>query len=290
MTRTAVLGLGTMGGKVAQALTEAGHDVTGFDPVAATREASRASGVTTRDSTEEALSGAEVVVLSLPRPEHVLATAEGPLAALPGSVVADLSTIDPGSARQAANLLQGHGVQYVDAPVLGRPDKIGAWTLPAGGPADAVDVIRSVLQGTAAKSVLHVGEVGAGSAIKVLNNLMFGAINAVTAEVLNASAASGVDPEVFVRTVADSGAATVSNLFREIGPKIVAGDYSPAFTLDLLTKDNKLALDLAEQSGAYAPVAELVDSLNTAAVGLGLGSSDTGAVTELYRSRSSEDR
>jgi len=290
MTRTAVLGLGTMGGKVAQALTEAGHEVSGFDPVAATRETAQTAGVTTCDSAEKALNGAEVVILSLPRPEHVLAAAEGPLATAAGSVVADLSTIDPGSARRAAGLLEGHGVQYLDAPVLGRPDKIGAWTLPAGGPAEAVETIRRLLQGPVAKSVLHVGDVGAGSAIKVLNNLMFGAINAVTAEVLNASAASGVDPEVFVRTVADSGAATVSNLFREIGPKIVAGDYSPAFTLDLLTKDNKLALDLAQQACAYAPVAELVDSLNSAAVDLGHGASDTGAVTELYRSRSSEDR
>src|SRR5699024_6661047 len=163
----------------------------------------------------------------LPRPEHVLAAAEGPLAALPGSVVADLSTIDPGSARQAASLLQGHGVQYVDAPVLGRPDKIGAWTLPAGGPADAVDVIRSVLQGTAAKSVLHVGEAGAGSAITVLNNLMFGPIArntletvAVTAEALTASATSGPTAEAAEAFGTSAVTATVSNLFREIGPKI----------------------------------------------------------------------
>src|SRR5699024_9526552 len=133
MTRTAVLGLGTMGGKVAQALTEAGHEVSGFDPVAATRETAQTAGATPSDS------------------------AEGPLATAAGSVVADLSTIDPGSARRAAGLLEGHGVQYLDAPVLGRPDKIGAWTLPAGGPAEAVETIRRLLQGPVAKSVLHVG-------------------------------------------------------------------------------------------------------------------------------------
>lgn len=290
MTRATVLGLGTMGGRVAGALAEAGHQVRGYDPATAARDAAQAAGIDVRDDIAAALAGAEVVVLSLPRPEHVREVAAGPLPELAGAVVADLSTIDPGSARAAAEVLTAAGVSYVDAPVLGRPDKIGAWTLPAGGAPGAVEVVRALLEGPVAKAVPHVGEVGAGSTIKVLNNLMFGAINAVTAEVLHASAAAGVDPEVFVRTVADSGAATVSNLFREIAPKMVAGDYSPAFALDLLAKDNRLALELARQVGAPAPVAELVDTLNTAAAELGHGAQDTGVVLELYRSRSGRSR
>lgn len=290
MTRATVLGLGTMGGRVAVALAQAGHQVRGYDPAAAARDAAQAAGIDVRDDIAAALTGAEVVVLSLPRPEHVREAAAGPLSELAGAVVADLSTIDPGSARAAAEVLTAAGVSYVDAPVLGRPDKIGAWTLPAGGEPAAVEVVRALLEGPVAKAVPHVGEVGAGSTIKVLNNLMFGAINAVTAEVLHASAAAGVDPEVFVRTVADSGAATVSNLFREIAPKMVAGDYSPAFALDLLAKDNRLALELARQVGAPAPVAELVDTLNTAAAELGHGAQDTGVVLELYRSRSGRSR
>lgn len=279
-----------MGGRVAVALAQAGHQVRGYDPAAAARDAAQAAGIDVRDDIAAALTGAEVVVLSLPRPEHVREAAAGPLSELAGAVVADLSTIDPGSARAAAEVLTAAGVSYVDAPVLGRPDKIGAWTLPAGGEPAAVEVVRALLEGPVAKAVPHVGEVGAGSTIKVLNNLMFGAINAVTAEVLHASAAAGVDPEVFVRTVADSGAATVSNLFREIAPKMVAGDYSPAFALDLLAKDNRLALELARQVGAPAPVAELVDTLNTAAAELGHGAQDTGVVLELYRSRSGRSR
>lgn len=290
MTRTAVLGLGTMGGKVAHALVAAGHEVMGFDPVPALRERAQAAGVRAQEKAEDALVGAEVVVLSLPGPAQVLEAAAQPLAAATGATVADLSTIDPTSARTAADRLRAHDVHYVDSPVLGRPDKIGAWTLPTGGPAAAIEVVRDLLEGTVAKNVLHVGDVGAGSTVKVLNNLMFGAINAVTAEVLNASAAAGVDPEVFVRTVADSGAATVSNLFREIAPKIVAGNYTPAFSLDLLAKDNRLARELTQHAGVFAPVVELVDSLNTAAVELGHGAEDTGALIEVYRSRSSAVR
>lgn len=290
MTRATVLGLGTMGGRAAAALVSAGHEVRGFDVSQRAGEAARSAGVAVSESAEEALAGAEVVILSLPRPEHVLAVTAGPLAERSGIVVADLSTIDPASARTAAAQLGSGGVAYVDAPVLGRPDKLGGWTLPAGGQADAVEVVRQLLVGPVARAVPHVGDVGSGSTIKVLNNLMFGAINAVTAEVLHACAAAGLDPEVFVRTVADSGAATVSNLFREIAPKMVAGDYRPAFALDLLAKDNRLALDLARQVGAPAPVAELVDTLNTAAAELGHGGEDTGVLLELYRARSDHPR
>lgn len=285
MTRTAVIGLGIMGGRIARAIDDGGHEVRGFDPSDAARRAASDAGITACESAEDALAGAELVVLSLPRPEHVLETATGPLAAARGAVVADMSTIDPGTAREAARLLGEHEVTYVDAPVLGRPDKIGAWTLPVGGDEIATALVRSVLEGTAAKHVVRVGEVGAGHAVKVLNNLMFGAINAITAEVLTTCRAAGVDPEVFVSTIADSGAATVSNLFREIAPKMISGDYDPAFSLALLAKDNRLALDLARSVGTPTHLAETVAAVNAEAVAQGLSDLDTGAVHELYRAQ-----
>ncbi|GEK79216.1 NAD(P)-dependent oxidoreductase [Agrococcus baldri] len=288
MTRVTVMGLGTMGGRIARALADVGHEVRGFDPSAAARGAT--IGIDVHDDATTALQGAEFVVVSVPRPEHVLETARGPLADARGAVVADLSTIDPGTAREAAALLADRGVAYLDAPVLGRPDRIGAWTLPVGGDTAAVDIARTVLEGAVAKSVVRVGDVGAGSTVKLLNNLMFGAINAVTAEALTICRLAGVDPEVFVRTVAESGAATVSNLFRELAPKLLADDYEPAFMLELLEKDNRLALQLARDLGAAAPVAEAVGAINAAAVELGHGRADTGAVQELYRARSTGGR
>lgn len=290
MTLTTVIGLGTMGGRIARAIGTGGHEVRGFDPATGAREAASASGITVFDTAEEALQGVELVVMSVPRPEHVLALARGPLSTAKGAVVADMSTIDPNSAQKAAEILADHSVTYVDAPVLGRPDKIGNWTLPAGGPEAATALVRSVLEGTVAKQVVRVGDVGAGHAVKVLNNLMFGAINAITAEVLTTCEAAGVDPEVFVSTIADSGAATVSNLFREIAPKMIASDFEPAFALELLAKDNKLAIDLARSVGAPTHLAEIIDQVNTEAMERGLADRDTGAVQELYRSQSGVSR
>ena len=202
-------------------------------------------------SAADAVADADVVLVSVPRPEHVRDLAAGALhAASPGSVVVDLSTIDPATARQAAERPAPHKVTYLDCPVLGRPAGCGSWTLVAGGDADAVTRVAPMLEQTVAKRVARVGDVGAGSVVKILNNLMFGAINAVTAEALDLASRAGIGMDTFVDAVLDSCAATVSNLFRDIGPRMAAGDDDPVFALDLLAKDSQRAL---HQPASAAP-------------------------------------
>ncbi|MFC5752742.1 NAD(P)-dependent oxidoreductase [Actinomadura rugatobispora] len=282
-TTIGVIGLGAMGGRAAVRLAAAapthGHDLAP-ERVAAAAEA----GVVPAGGAGEVAERADVLVLSLPGPDDVTGLAERVLAGRlrPGSVVVDISTIDPDGARAAARAVEAAGAAYLDAPVLGRPDKCGNWTLTAGGDPAAVERVRPLLEGTIARAVVRVGDVGAGSVVKLLNNLMFGAINAVTAEALALCGPAGVDPEVFARTVADSGAATVSNLFRELAPKIIAGDHTPAFALGLLEKDNRLALALARENGTPAFIATAVDQVNRLALYRGLGAADTGAVHRLY--------
>lgn len=278
----AVIGLGTMGGGVAARLVTAGATVRGYDPASEARERASQAGVGVHENPEAALPGANVVVLSLPGPEDVVRTASEVLSkAKRDAVIVDLSSIDPDSARQAASSVP-HAT-YLDAPVLGRPDRCGHWTLVAGGPADAIDRVRPLLESSIARKIAHIGETGSGSVVKLLNNLMFGAINAVTAETMEICERSGVDPELFTATVADSGAATVSGLFRELGGKIPTGDYSPSFALGLLQKDNRLALRLAERTRSPSFVAHCVDQLNTLATTQGWAHEDTAAVHRLYR-------
>ncbi|UYM04672.1 NAD(P)-dependent oxidoreductase [Solicola gregarius] len=278
-----VLGLGTMGGRVAARAAEVGLDVVGYDPDPAARERAAAAGVTIAGSAEACAGAAPLVIVSVPNPEHVTQLATGALQhCAAGTTVADLSTIDPTTARDAAASLAPRDVAYLDSPVLGRPDKVGNWTLVVGGEADAITRFTPTLLQVAAAKVVRVGDTGAGSVVKVLNNLMFGAINAVTAEAVALCRDNGVDPGVFVDTVADSGAATVSNLFRELAPRIVSGDDDPVFALDLLAKDNRLATELAKASGSRAPIAETVSALNVEAVRLGFGARDSGAVYRAY--------
>lgn len=279
----AVLGLGTMGGKAAARLAGAGARCFGYDPVPAAREAVVDHGVGVVGSISEAVAEADVVVLSLPMPadvERVTGTELGSLR--PGAVVVDLSTIDPATAVAAAESLAKADVAYLDSPVLGRPDKCGSWTLAMGGPAEFVASVRPLLESSIARLVVHTGAAGTGSTVKLLNNLMFGAINATTAEVLNTCQAAGVDPHVFVETLVESRSAAMSNLFTELAPKILAGDYSPTFGLGLLRKDNRLALQLAERLDCASFMASAVAQVNNLANSCGYGAEDTGSVYKLY--------
>ena len=221
--------------------------------------------------------------MSLPTPQHVLDVVGGLGAGLNGTLIADLSTIDPASAGRAAEIVAAAGGRYVDAPVLGRPDRVGGWTLVAGGSESDVEPLRQLAVGTFARAVERVGEVGAGSTLKICNNLMFGAINAVSAEVIELAEACGIAADRFAGIVADSGAATVSPLFRDIAPKMAAGSYEPTFSLRLLHKDVGLGLQIAAAAGRSVPVSSVVGRLVGAALDDELGEADTSALIETYR-------
>src|SRR5690606_23432083 len=267
----------------AVALLGAGASVTGYDPAPGARDKAKENGVAVTDSASAAVDGADVVLVSVPMPADVLATARDLLADLPPeTIVVDISTIDPGTAQQAAEVVGASGATYLEMPVLGRPEACGQWTLVAGGPTDRIDQVRGLLESSIAKAVVHAGEVGAGSTVKLLNNLMFGAINAITSEVLNVARQAGVPPERFVSIVADSGAATVSPLFRHVGSRVPARDFSPNFGLGLLQKDNKLALQLAREVGAPSLVGNAVDQVNTLAAAQDWAADDTTVVYRLY--------
>jgi len=172
-------------------------------------------------------------------------------------------------------------VGYVDAPVLGRPQNCGKWTLPVGGTKEDVEKCRKVLEVLASR-VIHVGPSGWGNVVKLLNNMMFGAINAVTAEIFATCKKFGMDPKILYETIANSGAATVSNLFKELGPKILRRDFEPLFTVDLLHKDMMLGIDMAKKLGVPVFVSTSNQLLNEMARLMGYGKEDTAAVIKVY--------
>lgn len=292
-----VIGLGTMGGVIARALGELGpvvvHDVSAE---ACSRAAE--AGLQVAASPADLARRTTRVILSLPNAEVVSAVLDEVLGewtkSAAGSdrrviegLVIDTSTIGPGAARAHAARATGVGAVYLDAPILGRPGSVGSWTIPYGGePADWLDpmAVEQLLDPLAAR-VSHVGGPGAGAVLKVVNNQMLAAINAVTAEALLLATAAGLDPGVFVDTVIESGAASVSGLFRDVGPRAVDGDFAPTFSLDLMRKDNALAADLAQECGLDLAVTRAALATHTAAVDAGFGSEDSIAVLKLLESR-----
>jgi 3-hydroxyisobutyrate dehydrogenase-like beta-hydroxyacid dehydrogenase len=229
---------------------------------------------------------ARVVLISLPKPEHVAEVVRGGKTSLlsaadEGAVIIDLSTVDPETTRSNAAAAREAGVGYLDCPILGRPANAGRWTLPSGGEASDLEAVMPILDTISAK-VIHVGPSGQGNMLKLLNNLMFGAINAITCEVFALGERLGMDPALFFDTVVDSGAGTVSNLFRDIGPRIVAGDFAATFSIDNLAKDVGLGIAMAQEVGMPMEVSRSGQRFNRLAQEAGLGGEDTAAVVKVF--------
>lgn len=286
-SQVGLIGVGIMGSQMARRLTNAGHAVLARDIRPEAEARAREIGCAVAASPAEVARACDVILISVPLPEDVeqivLRESDGLLAAgRPGAVIVDLSTVDAFSTRRNAERAGRSGIGYLDCPVLGRPQGCGKWTLPTGGEAGPLEKARPILELLAAR-IVPVGPSGHGNIVKLLNNLMFGAINAVTAETFALAAKLGMEPKVLFSTIAESGAATVSNLFRELGPKILTGDFSPLFSIDNLHKDMRLGIEMARKVGAGYLVSEANQRLNTMARLDGCGAEDTAAVVKVCR-------
>lgn len=282
-----LVGVGVMGRTVARKLIEGGQRVIGYDVSPACTQEAAALGVAIAPTLAEVARPAQVILMLLPGPAHVESCVAGPdgllSAAAPGAVIVDMATSDPAVTVAMADLARRRGVGYVDAPVLGRPATVGKWALPAGGRAEDIERCRPVLACFAAH-VPHVGPSGSGHKIKLLNQMMFGAINAMTAEMMAVAETVGIAPKLLFDTIMLSQAGTVSNLFKELGGRVAAENYSdPTFTVDLLIKDVKLGVQMAKQAGAPPILGRTVELINEMAQAQGFGGSDTSAMWQTYR-------
>lgn len=292
-----VVGAGAMGRVAIDALLDAGATVTAVDASesvraaldeARGREIKRGTLRVTPRIADVGIGDGGTALLFLPT-ERVIEAVLAPERAFItfGAVrtIVDFGTNSVAFARRIAQMAAKAGVAYLDAPVLGRPDKVGSWVVPVGGPADAHAAVGWILEPLAV-SAPYIGSAGAGVALKLLNQLMFGAINAAAAEIAAIADAAGIDHRLFFETVTGSSAATVSGLFREIGRRIVAEAYDePTFTIDLLAKDVGLARDLAESAGVDAPLISTVVASTEQARSRGVGALDTAATWLALRKR-----
>jgi 3-hydroxyisobutyrate dehydrogenase-like beta-hydroxyacid dehydrogenase len=274
-----------MGALIASTLVKAGHRTVACDVDPRAVQRAREFGAIVVHHPQNVAEQTDIVLLVLPGPAQIEAAVTGDHGLLSGAqpeqVIIDMSTVDPATTRRMGARAQEVGVDYLDAPILGRPSAFGRWVLPVGGDSVVVARCRPVLEKLARK-VIHVGPLGAGNTLKLLNALMFSAINAMTAEMMAISTKAGLPPKVLFETIAESQAATVSGLFKEVGAKIVERDFSPIFSIDLLAKDNGLAIDMAKACGAPPVLASTVQVMNELAGARGLGDEDTSALVKVY--------
>lgn len=286
MKTVGIIGTGVMGLTVASKFIANGYKVFGYDNYQAASDKGRSSGLEMVRNPKDVANNVNIVMLFLPGPDQVadcVSSEGGLLASLhSGTVIVDMSTIDPGTTvRMAAKALEKK-VGYLDAPILGRPATVGKWAIPVGGREEDLEICRPLFELIAAK-IFHVGPSGTGHKVKLLNQLMFGAINAMTAEMMAVASTIGISPRMLYETITSSQAGTISNLFVEIGGRIAKESYEDAtFTVDLLVKDLKLAVRMAEEQHSPPILGKSVELINEIAQSQGFGSYDTSIMWKSY--------
>jgi 3-hydroxyisobutyrate dehydrogenase-like beta-hydroxyacid dehydrogenase len=286
--RVAVVGAGRMGAAMAGTLRRAGTEVVVFNRTRSKAEAAaEAAGAAVADTAREAAAGAQVVLSSLADDAAVAAAYGGPdgvVAGLrPGTVVCELSTIDPDTVRRLAPLVSERGAVLLDTPVSGSVSTVeaGQLTIMAGGDPAVLDRVRPVLD-PLAKQVFHVGELGSGAVMKLTVNSVLHGLNLALAEGLVLAERAGVARETAYEVLANSAvAAPFLHYKREAFEH--PGRPPVAFSLDLVEKDLDLALDLAAQAGAPMEQAATNRQVVRAAVAAGLGDRDLSELATYLR-------
>ncbi len=244
------IGLGNMGEPMSGRLLDAGHDVLAFDldPRRVDRAVER--GARAAASAADCAAGADVLLTSLPRPDHVRAAMveAGALAALrPGSLWVDLTTNRKEFVAELAAAAPP-GVDVVDSPVTGAVDgaRTGRLTLFVGGDPEPVERATALLEHLG--TVIACGPLGTGNVVKLVTNQLWFVAAAALGEGFAVGMAHGVELDVLYRAICDS----VGDSFvaRHDAPSIFAGHYDPSFTLDLCLKDLGLLAELQPAVGA----------------------------------------
>jgi len=252
VTRVAFVGLGNMGTPMSRRLIEAGHDVVGSDPSVAARERLAEAGGSVADSAADAARGSAVVILMLPNSAVVRSVVDemiGADALADGALVIDMSSSEPLATRELRDELAAHGVRFADAPVSGGVTGAvgGTLTIMVGSdPTDRDDLAQVLAE---LGRVVECGGVGAGHAVKALNNLMSATHLWATSEAMEVAVRFGLDPKVVLDVV--SGSSGRSGSTDNKWPNFIRpGTFDSGFGLRLMLKDMRIAEALAAELGS----------------------------------------
>jgi len=293
-TRGAVafLGLGTMGSAMAANLARAGFAVTGWNRTPGRASELASLGVAGAETPAAAASKADIVVICVsdtPDVEAVLFGPDGVVdGARPGSLIIDCSTIAPSGSWDFAARLAEHGLRMVDAPVSGGSEgaRNATLTIFVGGDETDVEHARPVLNAMG-RTVTHVGPIGAGQAVKAVNQVILAGTYLGVAEGIVLAIKAGLDVEQVVGAL--GGGAAQSWVLANRSGRMLDNDYPLGFKVALHRKDLGIALDLAAQLGAVLPVSALAAQLETGLVAGGHGDDDMSALARAIRALSALD-
>ena len=282
--RIGFLGLGIMGSRMAANLARAGFELNVWThtPGKATAWANE-NGARAHETPAQVAAASDIVISMVVDGEQVASVLLGPGGAIEsaraGLLCLDMSTIAPGDARRIATALAAREVRMLDAPVTGSSPRAqaGTLTIMVGGERGDYERALGVLEAMGSV-IVHVGALGQGQAVKLVNNAL-GAANATAlAEALVLGAAQGLDLDVLV-TVLSAGSGASAQLELK-APAMRTHDYTTLFKTDHMLKDVRLCLEEAQAAGVPFPSAGHARDVLIATAGRGHGDEDYAAIVE----------
>jgi L-threonate 2-dehydrogenase len=284
--KVGMIGLGAMGGGMARSLRRAGCEVHVVDVRPGVADAFAAEGGVACASPAELAKTCDVivsVVINAAQTESVLFGEAGCAAAMrPGSVFVMCSTVDPAWSGALETRLAERGILYLDAPISGGAAKAqaGQITMMTSGAPEAYEKCDAMLHAMAAK-VYRLGDrAGAGSKVKVINQLLAGVHIAAAAEAMALGLREGVDPAALYEVITHS--AGNSWMFENRMAHVLSGDYTPHSAVDIFVKDLGLVLDAARPAVFPLPLAAAAHQQFLRASAAGHGREDDSAVIKTF--------
>lgn len=276
LEKVGVIGLGIVGSRVAENLRQAQKHVYVWSRTPKPEP-------NFMGSPAEIAANAEAVQLFVTNGEAVLQAIEAMEPNLHrGQLILNHATIDPATTRKAARIVQAHGASFLDCPFTGSKmaAEKGQLVYYVGGDAQVVDRARPLLALTS-KHILHVGDVGDATVLKITTNMISGATVQILSEALAVTTAQGVDGRKLLEALGHN--ACCSDLIRMKLPSMLEENYEPHFSLKNMFKDAQLALALANATKTETPALSTTASLMFKAIQQGHGDEDYSVLAANYR-------
>lgn len=289
--KIALIGAGAMGGAIGTRLLETGNNLAVFDLDTDRVAELVAKGAVAASSAAEASRDVDFVITSLnaSRIVELAAFGEGGIAegAAKGTVIIDMSSIEPDATRRMAERAAEMGLAWVDSPLSGGAPKalVGELTLMAGGTAEDVARAHNALKHVAS-NYTHMGPSGAGQTTKLINQVLCGLGFLAVAEAAQLAMDAGVDAEKIPQAL--KGGRADSALLQEYLPRFVTKDYRRTGRIDNMVKDLNAVNDLARQTGTSMPMTALCGEIHRMLTAAGLGGEDQAAVMEFFNGAKEE--
>lgn len=283
--KVALIGAGVMGNAIGTRLLETGNDLAVFDLDQTKVDALVSKGASASVSAAAAAASADFVILSLNSANIVRAATFGDQGvvpgARPGTLIIDMSSIDPESTRALAGEAADHKLEWLDCPLSGGAPKAatGELTVMVGGQAEAFERSRSVMDHLCANFTL-MGPSGAGQTTKLINQVLCALNFVAVAEATQLALDAGVDAAQIPKAIA--GGRADSAILQEFMAKFARKDYSPTGNIKNMVKDLNAVQDLARATGTSMPLTAICAEIHRVLVAAGLGDADTAVLMKYF--------